>query len=275
MLNFSKVRVHLSDRTHFLAKLSTMSTPITQTTYPGLSAPLYADLAHNVTGTAGRVVVGLNWTLVEGPDGTGLTHTPTRGTNGCRSLPDPGNYAGRDLADLTTLLQSDNVFEIAIAIAAANAFHNRSGRTGTPQNGLDLVAARGAKTVVIGRFPGLDTRLPGAAVIEREPGPDDYPESAAETLLPECECLVITASTLLDGALPNLLALAPQAFTVLLGPGTPLAFVLFEHGVDALSGVVVDDATALAQVICEGGAVRTMKRHARNLTLLKSDQAAD
>lgn len=247
------------------------STSPGQTLYPGLSDPLYADLMNDIAGLAGRVVVGLNWTLVEGPDGTGLSHTPTRGTNGCRSLPNPGSYAGRDLADLTALIYSDNVFEIAIAIAAANAFHNRSDRTGTSENGLDLVAARHAKTVVIGRFPGLDTRLPGAAVIEREPGPDDYPESAAESLLPECECLVITASTLLDGALPRLLALAPQAFTILLGPGTPLAAPLFEHGVDALSGVAVSDATALAQVIGEGGAVRAMKRHARNLTLLKSD----
>lgn len=249
-------------------------TPYTPPIHPGLSDQLYTDLMSNVAGLAGRVVVGLNWTLVEGPDGIGLSHTPTRGTNGCRSLPNPGSYAGRDLSDLTALIHSDNVFEIAIAIAAANAFHNRSDRTGTSENGLDLVAARSAKTVVIGRFPGLDTRLPGAAVIEREPGPNDYPESAAESLLPECECLVITASTLLDGALPNLLALGPQAFTVLLGPGTPLATSLFEHGVDALSGVVVKDATALVQVIGEGGAVRAMKRHAHNLTLLKSDYSS-
>jgi uncharacterized protein (DUF4213/DUF364 family) len=127
----------------------------------------------------------------------------------------------------------------------------------------------GEKTVIIGRFPGLDSRLPGAAVIEREPGPGDYPESAAETLLPACRYLVITASTLLDGALPGLLALAPQAYTVLLGPGTPLAEPLFEHGVDALSGLVVDDVEGLARVVAEGGAVRAMKRYARNLSVLK------
>ena len=239
--------------------------------FAGLMDPLYDDLAQQVCGTARRVIVGLNWTLVEGPDGAGVAHTPARGTNGCRSLPDPGGYAGRDLAALAALRTSDNVFENALAIAATNAHHNRRDRTGNPVNGLDLVRANGEKTVVIGRFPGLDQRLPGAAVIEKEPGPDDHPVSAAETLLPACDNLVITASTLLDGALPRLLELGPQAYTVLLGPGTPLAETLFDFGVDALSGLIVEDVDALATVIREGGAVRTMKRYTRNLSILKSD----
>ncbi len=239
----------------------------------GLSDPLYDALARSAGGTAHRVIVGLNWTLVAGPDGVGLAKTPTRGTNGCRALPDPGNYAGRDLSSLAALRHSENVFETTIAIAAMNAFHNRRDRAGTAENGLDLVTENETKTVVIGRFPGLEKRLPGAAVIEREPGPDDYPESASESLLPQCEHLIITASTLLDGALPGLLALAPQAFTVLLGPGTPLSPSLFDFGINALSGLVVDDLDAVAQVISEGGAVRAMKKHARNLTILKPSGA--
>ena len=245
-------------------------TVVDESTPSGLSAPLYDALADGVAGTASRVIVGLNWTLVAGPDGAGLTHTPTRGTNGCLALPDPGNYAGRDLSSLAALRTSDNVFETAIAIAAINAFHNRRDRVGTTENGLDLVPDNGNKTVIIGRFPGLEKRLPGAAVIEREPGPNDFPESAAENLLPRCEHLVITASTLLDGALPTLLALAPQAFTVLLGPGTPLAPVLFDFGIDIVSGLVVEDLDAAASVAAEGGAVRALKRHARNLSVFKA-----
>ena len=234
-----------------------------------LTHPLYDALARDVSGQAERVIVGLNWTLVVGPCGSGLSHTPTRGTNGCRSLPDPGSYAGRDLSELAALRHSDNIFESTIAIAAMNAFHNRRDKPGSTMNGLDLVEANGTKTVVIGRFPGLDHRLPGAAVIEREPGPGDYPESAAETLLPQCEHLVITASTLLDGALAHLLSLAPQAFTVLVGPGTPLASALLDYGIDALSGLTVEDTAATARVVAEGGSVRALKRHGRNLTVLK------
>jgi uncharacterized protein (DUF4213/DUF364 family) len=234
-----------------------------------LSNSLYDELAHNVSGRAHRVIVGLNWTLVAAPDGVGVSHTPTRGTNGCRALPQPGAYAGRDLSELVALRFSENIFEAAIAIAAMNAFHNRHDREGTSDNGLDLVEDRGAKTVIIGRFPGLERRLPRAAVIERNPGPSDYPEAAAEWLLPQCEQLVITASTLLDGALPRLLNLSPQAYTVLLGPGTPLSVSLFERGIDALSGLVVNNTEAIIDVISEGGAVSAMKRHARNITICK------
>jgi hypothetical protein len=243
---------------------------IDETVPPGLSAPLYDALAGDVTGTASRVIVGLNWTLVAGPEGAGLAHTPTRGTNGCRALPNPGSYAGRDLSSLAALRTSNNIFESAISIAAINAFHNRRNRIGTAENGLDLVPENGSKTVIIGRFPGLEKRLPGAAVIEREPGPNDYPESAAESLLPQCEHLVITASTLLDGALPRLLALAPQAFTVLLGPGTPLSPALFEFGIDIVSGLVVENLDATASVVAEGGAVRALKRHGRNLSVFRA-----
>lgn len=238
-----------------------------------LTHPIYDALARDVCGRSERVIVGLNWTLVVGPQGSGLSHTPKRGTNGCHALPDPGRYAGRDLSELAALRHSENIFECTIAIAAMNAFHNRRNTSGSAMNGLDLVDSNGTKTVVIGRFPGLQKRLPGAAVIEREPGPDDYPETAAETLLPKCEHLVITASTLLDEALPHLLALAPQAFTVLVGPGTPLAPALLQFGIDALSGLTVDDTDATVRVVAEGGAVRALKKHGRNLTVLKNTAA--
>lgn len=230
---------------------------------------LPAALCTGIAGKSARIVVGLNWTLVEGPNGTGLAHTPQRGTAGCRSLPEPGSYAGRGLAELASLVHAENVFEQAIGFAAINAHHNRCDLKGASKNGLDLVEERGERTVVIGRFPGLDERLPGAAVIEREPGPGDYPESAADELLPKAEHLVITASALVNGTLPRLLSLAPRAFTVLLGPSTPLASALFGFGIDALSGLVVADVDAAFHAAGEGGAVSALKRHGRYVTLLR------
>ena len=61
---------------------------------------LDALLAGGIAGRAERVVVGFNWTYVEGPDGAGLCQTPARGSAGCRSLPAPGTWRGRALADL-------------------------------------------------------------------------------------------------------------------------------------------------------------------------------
>lgn len=230
---------------------------------------ILAELRAGIAGATERVLVGLNWTLVVGPSGAGCAHTPARGTAGCRSLPEPGTYAGRPLAELATLVASDNVFEQTIGFAAINAHHNRYDLEGAPENGLDLVEPRGERTVVIGRFPGLDERLPGAAVIEREPGPGDYPEEAADELLPKAEQLVITASTLTNLTLPQLLSLAPKAFTVVLGPSTPLCRGLFRFGIDALSGLVITDLAGAASVVTEGGAVSALKRHARFVTITR------
>ena len=236
---------------------------------PPLDDPLYAALGEGVSGTAGRVVVGLNWTLVEGPEGVGLAHTEARGTGGCDGLPEPGEYAGCDLAELARLTASDNIFERSIALAAINAHHNRWDLEGEAVNGLDLVEPRGEKTVVIGRFPDLDERLPGAAGIERKPGPGNYPEAAAETLLPAAEHVLITAATLVNGSLPRLLELGCEAFVVLVGPSVPLAPVLFDFGVDAASGFVVIDTGAALRTVMEGGAVQALKRHGRYVTVTK------
>jgi uncharacterized protein (DUF4213/DUF364 family) len=235
---------------------------------------LYRDLARDVRGSVRRVVVGLNWTLVVGTAGAGLAHTPLRGTSGCHALPESGGYGTQDLATLAALLGSSNVFERTIALAAINAYHNSREVTGNAENGLELIEGDGSDTVIVGRFPDLDRRLPGAAIIERNPGPGDHPPAAAAQLLPACKNLIVTASALQDGALPGLLALAPQAFSVLLGPGTPFAPCLFGHGVDALSGFIADDIDALSRVVAQGGSVRAMKRHGRILTWRHDPQCA-
>lgn len=228
---------------------------------------LYEQLSRTASGVVRQVVIGLNWTLVESANGTGLCHTPSRGTAGCFGLPAPGAYSGRRLEELAPLWMSENVFERAIGIAAVNAHWNRYDLRGSSRNGLDQIEDRGEKTVVIGRFPDLAKRVPSAAVIEREPGPDDYPESAAPALLAEAEFVAITASTISNGSLPGVLDLIGSAKTVLVGPSTPLAPPLFDLGIDVLSGFVATDLEGIVRVIQEGGGVKAMRRFGRFVTL--------
>jgi uncharacterized protein (DUF4213/DUF364 family) len=236
----------------------------------GMAARLDAALRRGIAGEAKRVFVGLNWTYVEGPVGAGLVHTPVRGTEGCRRLPAPGGYSGRPLAELAALTASDNIFERVLAYAAINAHHNRFDLEGEAVNGLDMVEPRGERTVVIGRFPGLDEKLPGAAVIEREPAPGDYPPDAAAELLPRAEFIAITASTLSNGSLIELLEFVPEsAFTVLVGPSAPLCPALFDLGIDALSGLVPQDLDGTVRSVAEGGAVGSLKTLGRYATIRK------
>ena len=59
--------------------------------------------------------------------------------------------------------------------------------------------------------------------------------------------------TLLNGTFENLLALRrPGTFTLLIGPTAPLSPVLFDYGVNIISGAVVGDIEATLQGVRQG-----------------------
>ena len=72
---------------------------------------------------SGRVVVGFNWTAVEGPAAIGFAATPSRG-DGATTTPETGRYGGRPLSALAALAGSANPYERAIGIAATHAHSN-------------------------------------------------------------------------------------------------------------------------------------------------------
>jgi uncharacterized protein (DUF4213/DUF364 family)/nucleoside-triphosphatase THEP1 len=218
--------------------------------------------------TAAQVVLGLNWTLVAGPGGCGLAHSPVKDSQGCHSVPNAGELSGRPLAELAAMINSRNPFEAAIAMAAINAGVNRLDLSGSGDNGLDMVDGAGGVVTVIGRFPGLGDRFENSRIIELNPRAEEYPESATERLVATSDAILITASALQNHSLPRILnARRPGAQVVLLGPGACLSPVLFDYGIDVLSGFVVEDMTRAAKVVAEGGAVKALKTCGRYVTL--------
>jgi uncharacterized protein (DUF4213/DUF364 family) len=76
----------------------------------------------------------------------------------------------------------------------------------------------------------------------------------AAELVPQADVVAITSMTLLNGTLDGLLALCrPEARVLLLGPSTPLHPLLFEYGIEMLSGAVVTAVDPVLHVIREGG----------------------
>lgn len=226
---------------------------------------LYDDLEKGVSeAPASRVLVGFNWTMVEGPHGIGLAQTPERGTPGCRAA--AYGWAGRPLRELAALVHSPDPVHAAVGMAAINAHYNRFDLAAEDVNGLDALDGAG-KLVVIGAFPGLTARLPDALVIDRRPGPGQYPAEAAEWLLPGADGVIVTASTLANRSLPHLLRLAETARVAIVGPGAPLTPRLFSYGVSVSSGLVVTDPDGIARVVAEGGGAKDLKRHCRQATI--------
>jgi uncharacterized protein (DUF4213/DUF364 family) len=196
---------------------------------------------------------GRHWLLLESsPGGFGLGQN----VSGDETFPVDG-HIGRPLAEVAGLLKSWNFNEAAVGLAALNSVCNRppAEPAGQPEGDAFQVFMAGVKdrrVAVIGRFPYLEKLKPqcrSLVVLERNPGPEDLPDSAAEYLLPDQEVVFITATTLINKTLPRLLELCRGARVGLVGPSTPLTPLLFEHGLSALSGLRVADPAAVAEAV--------------------------
>lgn len=231
---------------------------------------LYRDLELGVgDGTAIRVLIGLNWVLIESEQGCGLAQTPERGTAGCRSAADE-DLTGRPLRELAAMVHSFDPFESAIGLAAINAHYNRFDLDTPEGNGLETFASGDDPVTVIGRFPKLEKRFKNFTVVEQHPRDGEIPDWAAPWVLPGTERVLITASTLVNRSLPGLLAACPNAEVALIGPSAPLTPRLHSYGITLLGGMVVTDVDGLVRVIAEGGAISAIKPYTRMATLTAS-----
>lgn len=167
----------------------------------------------------------------------------------------PGGIKGLSLREAAEAAKSWNLSEAACGMAAINAAYNtprRLEKLGCYEpfenyctRGLDFLG----KTVgLIGHMHGPEDMRRDAKevfILEREPKPGDYPDSACDCLLPRCDIVLITGSTLVNKTLPHLLELCRDAFTILTGPTVPMCPALLDFGIDRIAGMVVDDRETL------------------------------
>ena len=233
-----------------------------------LNTNLIGSLAKGINGEAKRVIIGLNWSYVEGPNGAGLIHTPTKNTTGCKPLPSSGHYQGQALADLANLIKSNNMYERVLGFAAINAHCNRYDMRGNNFNGIDLIKDYGEQTVIFGHFPGIEKKIPNAVIIEQKNTGYNYPTEHIKGFVKNAKCLGITASALSNGSLGFILENAPSdATAILIGPSAPLSPYLFDIGITAISGFVVNNPNTMGTMIAEGAAFSSIKNLGNYITL--------
>jgi uncharacterized protein len=226
--------------------------------YDALSADL--DPAVRIEGFA----AGLHWFGVRAGGSVGFAMSPREGPD---SPSRAGRVAGAPLDEIARLARSWNFADAALGVAALNAYHNQSARlrdwlerSGEVAHGANAFAhfrprLAGKRVAVVGHFRGLK-RLGETCeltILERRPQPGDVPDPACEVVLPQCDYVFITATTLINKTLPRLLALSRGAFVVLVGPTTPLTPVWFDLGVHAIAGLSVDDVPGIWRIVQEGG----------------------
>jgi len=187
-----------------------------------------------------------------------------------------GTLVERDVADLVQLASSASPLEAAIGMATINSLLEVGERRCAEVNGGDLIAERGKgkKIAVIGHFPFVP-RLRQAAkevwVIERHPREGDVGEEQAEHLVPQADVVGITGTAFINHTIENLLALCRRdAYVVVLGATAPLSPVLFDYGVDAISGTKVIEPQVVLRHVGQGATFRQLRGTLR-LTMEKEN----
>lgn len=222
-----------------------------------------------------EVVAGVRWTAVTSR-GCGLAASLGFGSDGVvHTLPDAGQLHRKSVQELAQGMYASNLLQASIGLAAYASSLDISENCVIELNAFDLLAHLGAgkNVVMVGHFPQaewLQPRVGRLAVLEKRPRPGDFPAEAAPELIPAADIVAITGMTILNHTMDDLLALcAPQAQVVVLGPSTPLSPVLFEHGVDFISGSLVTDEAEVLLTVMQGGSA-LQARGVRKLTLCKT-----
>jgi len=194
----------------------------------------------------------------------------------CSVFPDAGKLAGsKALSLLGNLVEGQNPLTKALGLAAANAvLHAASGEDERDSLLImklvpeDHVAMVGLFTPMVPKIEATGARL---TVIERNPARLavlDKKESGR--ILRECTVAIITATTLLNDTLEEVLdSLGNPRHVAILGPSTPLCPEIFhDTPVNHLGGALVRDAEKVMQIISEGGGTPAMRPYLRFVNLL-------
>jgi len=244
---------------------------------PGLPGSLRADVGLLVA----DVVVGRKYTavrLADGSVGVALTQHPewSEGCCGHRDQskaapPEAGapaaTYVGHPLAHLVEHVGSRDPVVAAVALAGVNALVNRAELPLLPGDLLAHLDVRSSDIVgMVGYFGPLVGPLQARSrrlhIFERREEEGCLEAEQALELLPECDVAVVTAGTISNGTLDDLLVAASSCREVaMVGASTPmLPGAFLGTPVTWLSGSVVADAQAVLEVVGRGGGRRDFNR---------------
>ena len=225
-------------------------------------------------GASGRRVVdvraGLGYTCVRlDDDSCGLAYTFRNRLGGhCGIISRAGSIAGMDAADAVAWMTNSNLLMAAVGTATANAIFGKS------LTGWDAGNVTGALDIgpsdtfgMVGQFMPILTEVQKKTekiyVFEQEvyAGSALYPADTAAEHLPKCDVVVITATSIINHTIDELIPYCQNARQIcLVGPSTPLCPSAFApHGVTLLAGVIVTDPERILQIVSEGGGTMSMK----------------
>jgi len=171
----------------------------------------------------------------------------------------------KDAVTLAYLANSPSSMESAIGMATINSLIEVDEQRCVELNAGDLLAKKGEgkKVAIVGHFPfvpNLRRMVKKLWVIEKNPREGDFTEAEAENLIPQADIVGITGTAFTNHTIERLLGLCnPNAYVVILGGTAPLSPVLFDHGINAISGTRVVNPPLALLCMSQGATFRQIK----------------
>jgi len=178
---------------------------------------------------------------------------------------------GMPLRELAECVKSWSFEEASLGLAAINAWYNdltrlRSlglnipdaeqveDRSADPMISLQR-EMKGKVVTTIGHFPYIDQLLAPVCdlrIVEKfYPKEGDYPEQAADYLIPVSDYAFISSYTIVEKSLPRYLKLCDNVHVSIVGAATPVTPILHRYGVDEIAGFAIKNNEA-AKKVCLG-----------------------
>ena len=187
---------------------------------------------------------------------------------------EPGFLLEKSALELAQMAYSESILEAAIGMATINSLLDIDVETCLDLNARDLIAekGKGKRIAIVGHFPFIPKPREDAKqlwVIEKNPREGDFTEAEAENLIPKADIVGITGTAFTNHTLDFLLELCnPKAYVIVLGDTTPLSPILFDYGVDAISGTKVVNPSLALRCVSQGANFRQIMG-TRRLTMIR------
>ena len=187
---------------------------------------------------------------------------------------EPGFLLDKTPLELAQLAYSQSILEASVGMATINSLLEIDENSCIELNAAELIMekGKGKRIAIVGHFPFIPRVRKYSKevwVIEKNPKEDDFGEAEADNLIPQADVVAITGTALTNHTLDNLLELcSPGAYVIMLGDTAPLSPILFDYGVDALSGTKVVDSEVALRCVSQGANFRQI-RGVKRLTMIR------
>lgn len=216
------------------------------------------------------VRAGLGYTCVMLEDGAcGLAYTFRNELGShCEILDIAGKLIGMSADKIIPWVKENDRLKAAIGLAAVNAAINDSGKDWETGNVANAFALHESDTFgMVGEFNPILSKIKSMTkniyVFEQNvpEGSGLYPADKIPYFLPKCDSVVITATSIINHTLDEVVSFCENAKEVcLVGPSTPLCPEIFKnYNITLLAGSVVKNPELILQIVSQGGGTMAMK----------------